>query len=402
MPTPDDKKRQRSTKAQLEKYGKNGRRIWHEYAVVKDRLQYLCDIFFASNWHEMALAVGVCRRQLYRVLYGHSRLTVRMAGQIVIRLGIRAEWLLCGSGPLLPSPDHAEYFQYLPHIHSCYYTPNLNEQVSGALFLPVVPPDADTEAHFNTANFSAAARSIFSARSQRKPVLFFLAAAGFTVSTPPLWQQFFSRRYANMLMTTLSAACLDLACSAQTPPQDINTLALTAAATGASYGETIGRLGFQSDDARSRSVMGSVFAAGTPVLVSAEIGEISNHTNPAVRPPELGAAVGAAAYVDLLAFTRSVPNFFGNPGGVIVACGNAERIASTFLARLLSLNIPRDETAHFTFVVFDQPPAGTTALDTAIHNSGGRVIYLSQPTVASITQLLHSCDDAYAGKLLPT
>lgn len=397
MSNSEEYRRQRATNAQLDKYGKNRRRLWNEYPAVQERLRYLCEALFFGDYHEMALAIGVCYRQLYRILDGHSRLSVRMAGQLVVRLGVRADWLLCGAGTVFPVPDHVEYFQYLPRINSCYYTPNLNEQVAGTNFLPTVPEDKP-ETNFDTTDFGHAARSIFIARSHQKPVLFFLASDAFTVSTTPSWQPFFVQRYANILMLTLSGACLDLAGSAQKTPVDINTLAMTAAVDGVSYGETLCRYGFPTPEARVKSVAAAAFGSGAPVLISAEIGEITNHTNPSLRPPELGAAIGAAAYVDLLAFTQYVPNFLGEPGGVIVACGNIDRIVTTFLARLESLQLTRTDNANFVFVLFAPRTASTHDLETAIHNAGGRVIYLTYPTVASITQLLHSCNDAYAGK----
>ena len=400
MQQPDEHKRQRSTKEKLDKYGGNKRRLWNEYGPVKARTQYLCDILFAGDYHEMALAAGVCYRQLYRILYGHSRLSIRLAGQLVSRLGVRAEWLLCGAGSVFTWPEQADYFHYMPKLTSCYYTRNAVNVIPGTHFLPV--PQSDREAVLSSTDvqrFEAAARSVFRARVHNKPVLFFLDDAAFTVSAPDIWRQFFSKKYANILMATLAGACHDLALVAETPPADINTVALTAATAGAGYGETFCRVAFREEEARNQSLLASVFHSGIPVWLSAEIGEIVNHTAPSAREPELGAAIGAAAYVDLLALAEQVPNFFGNPGGVVVVCGSPRRAVNAFLAQLPALTHTYPDQKGFVFILFQSPRHYDANLESDIIKHGGRVIYLLEPTVTAMTQLLQSCDDAYAGKL---
>jgi hypothetical protein len=402
MPSPNEYTRQRSTQEKLQKHGLNPRKIqWNEYGPVKVRVAYLCDMLFAGDYHEMGLAMGVCYRHLYRILKGHSNLSIRLAGQIVARLGVRAEWLLCGAGPVFPWPDQTEYYSYLPQIRSCYYPIDTMETTTGTHFVSPVLPDqhADIPPEHQK-YFEAAARSIFQARTNNKPVLFFLDAAIFTETAPDVIREFFEKRYANMLVATLAATRMDLSRSAAPVPTDINTLAITAAAAGAGYGETFCMEGFRSPEVRKRSLLASVFDLSAPVFISAELGEIVNHTSPAVRAPELGAAIGAAAYVDLLAFTKQVPNFFGEPGGVFIACGqNTRRAVELFLARLPPLAETYPDQKGFVFVLFEDPDSFDRSLHDMIHSHGGSVIYVSNPTVTGITRLLHTCNDAYAGTL---
>ena len=395
---PEEPKRQRATKAMIQQYGRNTRVLWNEYAPVKQRVEYLCDVLFGGDHHQMSLAIGMCHRHLYRVLYGHSRLSVRLAGQMVMRLGVRAEWLLCGSGPVFPWPTQTDVYNFVPVINSCLYTFDPHEHVPGTYFLPKVPKNK-TDVIIDKSGYAAAAKAVFQARVHKKPVAFFLGRDSFTKSTPAVFEQFFEQRYANVLLTTLAGACLDLAAAGDKPAPDINCLAKTAAATGRGYGETICADGFLTPRARQKSLLAKVFDMSLPVIVSAEVGEVPNHTHPSVRAPELGAAVGAAAYIDLLGFTEQVPQFFGKPGGVYIVAGEVPRGVDFFLQRLEPLSFSFPEQDGFVMVLFCERDAASKEICEKITRCGGRPIVLDAPTMTAFQQLLSSCDEAYAGTI---
>ena len=75
-------RRQRATRNDVSRYGKNQRRVWKDSVAAHQRLDYLCGALFANDIAKMAFALGVCKRYLNDIIRGHSRLTVRLAAHI--------------------------------------------------------------------------------------------------------------------------------------------------------------------------------------------------------------------------------------------------------------------------------------------------------------------------------
>jgi hypothetical protein len=383
--------RTRRTKHSIQTYGRNARQVWNEYPAVKIRLVYLCNLLFNGNYHEFAAAAGLCYRDFYRVLYGHSRLSVNMAAQIVSRVGVRAEWLLCGSGDILPPT--CEEFVLPAQLQSTFDSVQFNP---GTEFFPkdrLTFADVEIE---DTAPYNAAGRAIHLARVNRKSVGFFLGSEFFALPAPQLLFPFYDSKYANLLVMTLSAAAHDIYAAHPNPPTDLNAVALFAANRGVGYGEALGLVGLPSISDRSKSLLTSVHDIHVPVLISAELGEIGRHTAPSVRGAEVGAAIGAAAYVDLLIYTEQLRNFFGAPGGVMVVAGDAHRAVRLFLERLPTLQLAEPDQTGFTFVLFSEYD---TALESEIKLHGGHGIFLGSATFSTVSQLLQTCHDVYAGKI---
>lgn len=391
------KNRTRRDKHSLAKYGNNPRRIQQEHKTVSARLIYACNLLFGGSTHEFAAAAGVCYRHLYKVVYGHSRLTVNMAAQIVARVGIRAEWLLCGVGSVLATPESAEDGLILPpKINSTFRPFDATAYNPGTEFFP---PEQillnDVPVH-DLAPYKDAAGAIFAAHANSKPVGFFLGNEAFAAPAAQLVLPFFTERYADFLVLTLSAAAHDIQAAQNSQPIDINTVARFAAARGIGYGEAIGLAGFSPDIDRQKSLLASMRDIHLPALVSAEIGELGRHTTAPVRGAEIGACIGAAAYVDLLIYTEQLRNFFGTPGGVMIVAGECQRGVRMFLERFEALKLVEPVQTGFTFVLFSQPD---NALQTDIQIRGGHVIFLDQPTITPLRQLFQTCNDVYAGKI---
>lgn len=408
MRAKNEKKRSRATAAQIAKYGSNKRRNLFEYAPVRRRLQYICDFIFHSDKHAMALALGLCYRQLARFLCGHTRLTIPAAATIVARLGIRAEWLLTGSGSVFSVPNTDDYFLYLPRLQTTYRTFNTLEAKAvypAACDIPVTAPAATFSQLLPVAvagrdSFAPVAEAMFAARIYQKPVCFFLDADFFGRDVIQLWHDFFVSSHANMLVLTQSAMAVDAAFLDDSQPIDTNTFAVIAAQTGSGYAETFCSRVFSNEPPamRNRSLLLRAFDMGCPVFVTAEVGEIAAHTNPAVRPPELGAAIGAAAYADMLGFTEQLPRFFGARSGVFLSAADIVRSARWLIARLTSLpsTAPRD----FTFVCFaDLGRLSFSASDALgrLTQLGVTVYMLPQFDVCVLSRLFSSCQVMYVG-----
>lgn len=396
MAKKERKNRTRRDKYSLERYGKNLRRIQKEHKTVSARLVYACNLLFGGSTHEFAAAAGVCYRHLYKVIYGHSRLTVNMAAQIVARTGIRADWLLCGVGSVLATPENVEDGLTLPlQIKSAFRPFDATANTPGTEFFPPEQILLNDTPVRDLAPYAAAAGAIFAAHANSKPVGFFLGNETFAVPAAQLVLPFFTARYADFLVMTLSAAAHDVQVPHGSQPIDINSVARVAATRGIGYGEAIGLAGFAPDVDRQKSLLASMRDMHLPALVSVEIGELGRHTAPPIRGAEIGAAIGAAAYVDLFVYTEQLRDFFGNPGGVMIVAGECHRGVRMFLTRLETLKLVEPVQTGFTFVLFSQPDI---TLQTEIQLRGGHVIFLDPPTITPLRQLFQTCTDVYAGK----
>jgi hypothetical protein len=248
----------------------------------------------------------------------------------------------------------------------------------------------------NTKPYEAAARVVYLAHANQKSVGFFLGNDPFAFSVAPLVTPFFAQQYADFLVLTLTSLAHDIQATNPAVPVDLNSVARFAASRGMGYGEAAGLVGLDPKSDRQKSVLASVLDLGLPALVSAEIGELGRHTAPNVRGAEIGAAIGAAAYVDLFIYTEQLRNFFGDPGGVMIAAGDCLRAVHMFLARLDTLKFVAPQQTGFTFVLFCKPDVN---LRTEIQLRGGHVIFLGHPTITALSQLFQTCNDVYAGKL---
>lgn len=404
------KTHQRATAAQMQKYGRNLRKNLIDSAPIRQRLQLLCDIVFSGNKHEMAHASGVCYRQLYRILYGHSRLTIQVAAQIVSRLGIRAEWLLVGSGSLFPTGDDVECFAHVPRLLTQY---KHFDTLRAATVMPAPrKKQKNLLANFNnfsadiSAAYSAASLAVYQARLVQKPVCLFLDEKAVTSDMTVVWRDMCRVGHVTLLYVTLAALFAEIGDLRLTRPLDLNSFAILAARLNAGYGETLCRhcrdkLPEEDIQKLNASTFMSAYTCGLAVLCSSEIGEIPIHTNPTVRAPELGAAVGAASYADLLSFTEIMPAFFGGTGGVVICPANFLRIARVFLSRVPSLSLVSScSAAGVTFIVFlsgDQPDSDTIESLNSIIALGGNVVLLPELNTESALTFFSACQRRYAG-----
>lgn len=368
------------------------RLIPYEYEPVRQRIVYLNELFFGGDSREMTFALDLNHRELAYVFRGKSKPTIRLLVHIAAKLDVRIEWLVYGTGSICRTPHDVEGLQLPATLQSSFKLFDVitaaNSQ-SPSLQLPPESKSSDTTPYVN------AGWAVYRARSHQKFVGFFLGSTPFAYSAACAVLPFYQSGFADVLAVTLSGVQHDLAAGASPANTDLNSLALIAATRGVGYGEAISTAALPLCDG-TLSVLAAVHRLGVPVFVSAELGEVSLHTAPSLRGAELGAAVGAAAYVDLLALTACLQNFFAAPGGVAILAGEHVRWVRLILQRTESLRSTVSEQAGFTFVVF---AAYDSDLETLIHHHGGHVIFLDHPTTAAFTQLFQTCNDVYAGKI---
>lgn len=376
---------------------RNNRRLEeYSYEPARQRLLYLCDLIFVGDGREMAFAVGLDYRDLKAVFSGDTKVTVRLLAHVAARLNVRAEWLLCGTGAICCTPHETEGLQLPPTIQSSFPVfDSIAEGVSGTLALPVKRSVKDKKPR-DLKPYLRAGRAVYQARADNKLLGFFLGYECFSTGAASRVLPFFKANFGHILCTTLGAACFDVSSACALSAIDINGLATFAANRGIGYGEAIGLSALEPICSRGGSLLASVSDLGVPIVVSAELGEIAAHTAPAVRGAETGAAIGAAAYVDLLVLTEQLKSFFGDPGGVFIVAGERLRGVRLILQRIESLRSSISKPAGFTFVVFSPRDR---FIEHFIHQHGGHVIFLDYPTAAAFKQLFQTCTDVYAGKI---
>lgn len=344
----------------------------------------------------MAAALNLCLRDLELCFNGRSRATPRLLHHIAVVLNVRPEWLLCGTGTVCRTDFEADGLHLPTTLRSSFSVfDTAGSPATSLLSLP--PACSSVESHITDIDpYLRAGRAMYQARSNNKLLGFFLGCDYFASGSATGVMLFYANGFASVLCITLSAVCRDLGSVCALTDIDVNELARFAANRGIGYGEAVGLAAVAPSCTREHSVAVSVHDLGFPVVVTAEVGELSAHTAPGFGGAETGAAIGAAAYVDLLILTEQLKTFFGSPGGVFVFAGEHVRGIRLVLERIESLRIAVPQPAGFTFVVF--APVDTE-LQLLIQHHGGNVIFLNHPTTAAMMQLFQTCTDVYAGKI---
>jgi hypothetical protein len=123
----------------------------------------------------------------------------------------------------------------------------------------------------------------------------------------------------------------------------LNGAAAEAAASGAGFGETLGRRIVEARlPHREASLLARAFTLGIPATVHVALGSDIVHQHPSAD----GAAIGAATFTD---FKRLVTVVSGLAGGVWINCGSAVQLPETFLKALsVAENLGHDVTGFAT------------------------------------------------------
>jgi len=374
------------------------RRLDHDYDAIRARLRYLCEFLFGGGHYEMARELNVCYRHFYSVIQEgpHQKsLTIRMAAQIISRLGVRAEWFLTGNGPVFAAtqPDAALSLPF--SLQSSFPLADPLDTAPPVLEPPERPsglygPTADPPAIYGHA-----ALAIFSANGQNCPTLLFLGREAAEQAPAATIVPLFQDRHVHFLGMTLAAVRADVYPAIAAGRFDLNHTAVTAANAGMGYGEAVALWSFADAGRRKQSVLASAYDCGLPVSVQVEVGEIPEHTQRAIRGAEIGAACGAAAYVDQLILLKYFESFFETGGGVIVCAGELPRWFS-LLTRMLRAAPPG---LCFTVVALQESAAAAVP---AFSYAGARVLSMHDHPAVFFSHLSAACHAVYAnGGALP-
>jgi hypothetical protein len=279
---------------------------------------------FDGDIEAYAKATGFTAHWLLHLLYSNARMRISAFARFVESGVVAAEWLFCGSGPMLQTGSrHNDLAGYIPPvpINSQYAFFDSTLGQPGAFAFPARGlPDAPASPH---AAFVPLAKAIFAARSNNKAVTLFLNADVVRAGVGPLVIEMLKQKYVTSLAMTSDAALADIMAAYKDQPGAftlIEPLKLAASA-GVGFGEAFGQWGLSAAPERKTSIIANAYDLGVPITVHALIGEAALHAYPAVGGAELGSVLGATSYVDLLVFIAQVHQMAGNPPGVFIVAG---------------------------------------------------------------------------------
>jgi hypothetical protein len=395
MPRP--KKALRSARLQREQEARR-RKILHADQPWLQRIEYVCDQLFASNLGEFARAIELDSTHLGKVFKRQYAVSVQLLAQILSHTNVRADWLLWGNGPMLDAAKEEPGVLTLPtQLHSSFplfdplhaALPPRDTMSPYAVEL-VCPP---TDAHVDVAQL------IHTARSANQPVLLFIGAAAMNAGAGIAAIELLRKKYVTAVATTGTGLLADIRTSEPATRCDLNYVARMAANQGLGYAEAVGRWAFAPQDNKTRSLLHAAYTLGVPASVHVEIGEMAGHCCPSPRGAEIGAAVGAATYVDLLLFAEQVRQLCATQNGVVLFIGDAMRGLHLFLQTRAAL--PREtELPTFHAVLIDNHVQPDFASYVNSHN--GTQHKLVGTFRSNVITLLNVCDGVFSGQITKT
>jgi len=329
------------------------------------------------------------------IMASRASVSVLFLAQIVTRTRVRMDWLMWGNGAMLDggldvhdNPGALDLPLTLATSFTAFST------VQNAV--TTMPAMAPASAHHKSVTAATpehvqAARAIHASRGAARPVMLFAGPDAIAAGVGILAVELLEKKYVTALATTGAGMARDVRMAYQSFPVDLNYVAQLAAKHGVGYGEAIGRWGMEPSGRRRNSALYVAHQLGIPATVHVEIGELPQHLFPAARGAELGAAIGAATYVDFLIFTEQVQEL--RAGGVLITTGDVlERSWRLLRTALLAQQQP---ATAFTVIAIDSSPSVSVIDDIKAH--GGAVCVLPGPYRGNVYNLRKTCDDVFSG-----
>lgn len=366
------------------------------------RLQYICRVLYGGHIRKFSRAIGVPRKKTCLLFLGRVSPTPLMLADIVTRTAVRAEWLLCGIGPMLLQPELDDNLPLaLPSQLSCSF-PVFNSLALSAvikgLYMPKSAIPAEPAKPQATPEHLAVATAMYKVREKNQPVLFFFGPAAFVAGVGPITGAMMRSGYVSSVATTGAGVAQDTRSTHQ--PGSLNTVAQFAAQQGVGYGEAVGRWassGKQPSPCKHISLVHTAYLLGAPATIHVEFGEIAQHLYPAARGAELGAAIGAATYADLLIFTAQVEQMVLGGGGVILFSGDcADRGLKLFINALVAIQARKTKVPLLTVVIVGPYCCEQHIIDT-LHYRGARLLSLPDAYRGTLYHLSKACDAVFNG-----
>jgi len=289
--------------------------------AILNRLKYVGEYLFGGNTAAYAEAVGFSEYWLRRILSAHTRFRVSTFMQFVESEIVSAEWLFCGTGPMLPDDTRiTEISSYKPVLGIQSRHPIIDTTLLAPPVAPicsrrkVIKPSAE-----HLAGLKGLAQAVFLARSAHMPVILFLSVESLSPSTVPIIADLLQQRIVTSIAMSTAAAFSDILRAQKIKDSAaINSTLKLAALNGVGFAEGVGRWGFQAADDRAESILATAYNLNVPAVVLANFGDSGLYANPAIGGASFGADIGATSYVDFLVFLNLVAELEGDPAGLFI------------------------------------------------------------------------------------
>ena len=381
----------RKKKTAPERRKRRLRKLVHTTRTIRERVCYVCDYLFGGNVPLFANTVCLESTHLRLCLSYQSRFTPSMLAQLVSMTDVRAEWLLCGVGPMMASdaPEGLETL-LLPRTLGSAFS-RLDNTLLPALPVVLVVAPNHHELGSITPENTAVARVIARARAADKPVWVCLGKEALYSGVRPVITSMLEKKYVTGISLTAAAVELEVPVSSTV---DTSHIAKLGAQAGFGFGEALCRWGKAADD----SLISVAQRMNAPVTIHPEFGEVSDHFKAGLHCAEAGAVLGAVAYVDLLIFAENIRRFSGSPGGVFIALGDGYRFANLFRQALRAAKqIEQEPYRDFAFVLVDHS-TGLTA-GHLIECDGGQFHFIKGDIASGADGLAKACDAVFDGNI---
>lgn len=355
----------------------------------------MCACLFGGDRNAFARTLQVDYGHVYKVFKNINAVTPALLAQVAATTDVRAEWLLIGEGPMLRGEldlDVLPSFSLPPNIESSFSVFKTEEAA-----LPPVQiktPIAQIGVASIMPAHVAAAEAIYRARSNNQPVMLFISAPAIYAGAGVVAGALMHKKYVTSAATTGAGLLADLEMAQEAGTTNLNYVTRLAANQGVGYGEAVGRWAFSHKDNKTRSLFYAAHSLGVPATAHVEIGELCFHFGPAARGAEIGAAIGAATYVDLLVFAERVRRLSEQPDGVLLLVGDVSRGLHMFLQARAAIG----EKCATSFKAILVDNYVSPDVDDYIQTSAGNSHKLLGAYRANLMFLLHACDAVFSGK----
>jgi len=358
-------------------------------AVILERLKYVGEYVFGGDMEAYAKATGFSEHWLRRILNSGTGFRLSTFSQFVESGVVNAEWLFCGTGPMMPSPPAIDPVAgYTPPTPISSRHPVFDTSLVKPAELKPPKKRRGKIKPAKPADFLPLANDVFLNRSAYMPVLLFITDPDVLHEASDVIIECLKQKYITAVAMTNAVADVDVF-AAKADKHDKGSVANAlklARGAGIGFGECLGRWAFEPGDNREASVLATAYDLGIPVTVHTLIGESALHLNPAIGGADYGAFLGAASYIDFLVFTEFIHELCY---GVIITAGQQH-------AALKLMGIARDAASRMKLPA----PFALRVAEFITFNFHPNIVHYSHKGeyAATFPAFLQACKITYEGR----